>query len=379
MLGDMRIVSRKRSLIALLVVFALGALGYRPLTRYWRAAEFLSQLAGIGKRAPARAAPPEVVSEELTIPGSYGPIRARLYYRADQPRGPGLVVGHGVHYRGIDERRLVPFARALAQEGRVVLTPELAELADYRITASGVGVLRDAVEYLATRRDHVNEERIGLLGFSFAGGLALVASALPELHGRLSFVTSVGGHQDLSRVLHFLIRDEIATPGGLEHEKAHDYGLVVLVYDNLEHFVPPADLPALRTAVKYWLEENRARAWAAANARTTPEAERFWELLTSGQLQTLAPQLEALLASQADALSALSPSGHLQQIDAPVYLLHGAHDSVIPPSETEWGDRELASLPHAALVSPLIEHVEVNEQSGVRDELALLSFMARLF
>jgi hypothetical protein len=62
----------------------------------------------------------------------------------------------------------------------------------------------------------------------------------------------------------------------------------------------------------------------------------------------------------------------------PVYLLHGSSDSVIPPSETEWAGLELAGVPHRALVSPLIEHVEVNKSAGLVDELELVDFMAQI-
>jgi dienelactone hydrolase len=382
MLRAVASVSRRSRWFAGLFVLALCFFAFaRPLGRYARAADFLLALSHIGKKGDARANAdgPEVVAEDLTLELSAGRVRARLYYRADRPRGPGVVVAHGVHYQGIDEKRLVPFARALAREGLVVLTPELAELADYRITGSGVGIIEDSVSYLESRRDHVSADRVGLLGFSFAGGLALVAAARPELEGKLSFVTSVGGHQDLSRVLHFLIHDEITTPAGVVHEKAHEYGLVVLVYGNLEHFAPAPDLPVLRGAFKAWLEEDRARARTFASQCTTAEGKRLWGLLESGTLGTLGPELDRLLAAQRAELSALSPSGHLHEIDAPVYLLHGAHDSVIPPSETSFGDRELGSTPHAALVSPLLEHVEVNGAAGLGAELDLLAFMAHLF
>ncbi len=363
-----------------LVFSLLAGVVWRPLGRYWRAFEFLTTLAGLGKSGPPRAAVP-VTSEELTLAGSSGPIRARIYFRADRPRGPGVVVAHGVHYQGIDERRLVPFAQSLAREGLVVLTPELEELADYRITGQGILVIEDSVRYLASRRDHVEGTRVGLLGFSFAGGLALVAAGLPELRGKLSFVTSVGGHQDLARVLRFLIHDEISTPRGVLHEKAHEYGLVVLVHANVEHFVPTPDVPVLRAAFKSWLEEDRPRARALASECTTAEGERLWSLLEHGELQTLGPELDALLATQKNELSSLSPRGHLKEIDAPVYLLHGAHDAVIPPAETDFGALELENdgAPHAALVSPLLEHVEVNGSSGLNDQLDLLVFMSHLF
>ena len=353
-------------------------LGFALLGRRVRAARFLERLSQ--KPALAATAPvqPSVVTRDLTIDGEHGAIRARLYFRNDRPRGAGIVVAHGVHYRGIDEARLMPFARALAESGQVVLTPELAELADYRITPASVSVIRSSVAYLASDRVHVDGERVGLLGFSFAGGLALVAAQAPETASRLSFVTSVGGHHDLRRVLRFLIHDEIETPTGIVRSTANEYGLVVLIYGNLEHFVAATDLPTMRAGFKAWLQEDRPRARALASLRTTPEADELWQLLEAQRLQTLAPRLDALLASQQEQLSSLSAAGHLQRLGLPVYLLHGSHDSVIPPSETDSAGLELNAAEHEALVSPLIEHVEVAHAASYVDKLSLVSFMAHM-
>jgi hypothetical protein len=77
-------------------------------------------------------------------------------------------------------------------------------------------------------------------------------------------------------------------------------------------------------------------------------------------------------------LAALSPRGRLGAIGAPVYLVHGASDSVIPASETEWAGTELGSADHIALVSPLLEHVEVSKPASIGDKLALVRFIAQL-
>jgi pimeloyl-ACP methyl ester carboxylesterase len=77
-------------------------------------------------------------------------------------------------------------------------------------------------------------------------------------------------------------------------------------------------------------------------------------------------------------LAALSPRGHLGALGIPVYLLHGSHDSVIPPSETDWAALELGSRPHAALVTPLLEHVSVAGKAGFGEKLALVRFMAHM-
>lgn len=362
---------RRRVALAFAVLLTTVVL-FWLLRQHIRAAQFLEQLG----RAPAGAE--AVTTLDLTIPGKNGPFRARLYRPAGAGALPAVVVAHGVHYRGIDERRLVPFARALAATGLTVLTPELRDLADYRITSSGVDVMKDAVTYLAARHDLVSSDRVRLLGFSFAGGLALVAAEDEATRRHLSAVVSVGGHHDLRRVLHFLIHDEIETPSGILHRKAHEYGLVLLIYGNLEHFVPASDLGVMRDGFRAWLQEDRKRARDAAARCTTPEGERLWQLLEHGKLQTLAPDLDALLATQQAELAALSPAGHLKQLQLPVYLLHGSHDSVIPPEETSAADRELGDSAHDALVSPLLEHVEVTEHASLMDELRLIAFMTHI-
>jgi len=194
----------------LLTVLAFFA--FTPCLRRVRAAEILTSLAKPDTPSAARG----LVETDVTISGEQGPIRARIYQRAGV-RGPGIVVAHGVHYRSIDEKRLVRFSRELAATGAVVLTPELSELADYRITAQGIRVIDASVRWLSARDELVESPRVGLVGFSFAGGLALVAATKPEVQSRLGYVASIGGHHDLERVLGFLLHDEVASPTGVVH------------------------------------------------------------------------------------------------------------------------------------------------------------------
>jgi pimeloyl-ACP methyl ester carboxylesterase len=246
------------------------------------------------------------------------------------------------------------------------------------MTAAGVDVIGQAVRWLA-KSAHSSSRRVALLGFSFAGGLSLVAAADRAVSQSLSRVVSVGGHHDLARVLEFLMTDVIATPRGLRRANAHDYGLVILAYGELARFVEEPDLARLRIAFRAWLEEDRARARAAASRRVTEAGGRIFLLLERRRLRELAPTLRAALAERAHELAALSPRGSLGQIDVPVHLLHGAADNVIPPSETEWADLELGAAPHRTLISPLLDHVEISGRFALGAELALLDFLSELW
>ena len=370
---------RRRLLISTAIAAALAvALGWSPGRRYWRAGKMLTALSSARAAGPADAAQGALVEEDVTVTGAGGPFRARIYRLRDQPGGRGLIVGHGIHHEGMNERRMVPFARELARAGLVVMTPEMTDLADYRITHQGVSVIRDAAIYLGERRDLVGDPRVGILGFSFAGGLSLVAAAEPAMAGHVAYVVSVGGHHDLERVLRFLIRNQVETPSGLEHRQAHDYGLVVLLYGAVDRFAPEPDRAALRDALRASLHQDRPAATAAAARLTTDRGRQLWQLADTRKLQQLAPELEAIVGEQRAELASLSPRGRLAAIHAPVYLVHGADDAVIPASETSWAGAELGKADHIALVSPLIEHVEVSRTAGIGDKLALLRFIAQM-
>lgn len=368
---------RKRLAMALaLVAVTLTLVAWPAAERWVRAGELLTQLSS--KEPPAHSA--VLVETDIWLPANPSPIRARLYRLSEGGQGRGVVVAHGVHYQGIDERRLVPFARGLARSGLVVLTPELGDLMDYQITARGVDVIRASVRYLDGRQDLAIEDKVGLLGFSFAGGLSLVAAEDPATADQIAFVTSVGGHHDLTRVLEFLVSGHVATPEGIQQREPHEYGLVILAYQYIDRFVPEPDQDIMREALKAWLQEDRPRARALASQRTTAEADRLFSLIESKQLGQLAGEFRAIIDDHRAELDALSPRGRLARIHAPVYLLHGQGDSVIPPSETEWAARELKSAhsPHLALVTPLIEHVAVDHVDNFGDKVALVRFMAHL-
>src|SRR5262245_13673833 len=96
-----------RRRLAVAIVLAGFLLSYPALSRHYRAASLLMALSSEHGKGKSSSSGDELIEKDLTIDGRDGPIRARLYHRADQDAGQGLVIAHGVHYQGIDERRLV--------------------------------------------------------------------------------------------------------------------------------------------------------------------------------------------------------------------------------------------------------------------------------
>jgi pimeloyl-ACP methyl ester carboxylesterase len=301
---------------------------------------------------------------------------ARLYTPSNVTDPPGLVVVHGIHHLGIEEPRLVGFARTFAQSGVIVLTPELRDLADYRVTPNGIATIGEAAAELHHRLGHP----VGVLGLSFSGGLALMAAADPRYKNDIAFVVSVGGHDDMARVSHFLATGDTTRPDGSEVTLIpHEYGALVLAYAEVSRFFSPQDVPAASEAIRLWLYEQPGAA-RVEEAKLSPAGRAKFELLISKHRESLRDELLADVAASDVQMKAVSPHGKLAGIDCPVLLLHGTGDEVIPASESLWLATEIPPQHlRALLISPAITHVEVGGKPSLGDKLRLVHFMAQIF
>jgi pimeloyl-ACP methyl ester carboxylesterase len=205
-----------------------------------------------------------------------------------------------------------------------------------------------------------------------------MAAAKPPFSNEVSFVFSVGAHDDLLRVATFYATEADPLPNGdVERATPNNYGPWVLEYEHLEDFVPEADaaaiLPVLRARLyESWLLEKQLLADLTATQRAEYE-------------KLLDPKQEdaALFASNkkhAAGMAAVSPAGHLGGLRAPVYLLHGHGDTLIPFAEAEWLSQDLPrGTLKEMLISPLIAHVGTNtSKPSVWDEWRLLHLLAQV-
>jgi dienelactone hydrolase len=302
-----------------------------------------------------------------------GPVRGRLYIPVGVKNPPAMVVLHGVHHLGIEEPRLMNFSRALSTHGILVMTPEMADLADYHVEPTAIDVIGASARDLKSR---TGADSVAVLGLSFAGGLALVAAADPRYENDISIVASIGGHDSLPRVLRFYATNSIDRPDGSKLQmSAHEYGVLVVAYAHPQEFFSAQDTELAHDALREQLHDNMPQAQAIA-ARLSPAGRARMELLLAHKTDSLSADLIQGLARHTAEAESVSPAGKLAHIKADVYLAHGAGDNVIPPTELLWAEREVpANKLKIALVSPAISHVELGGEPTFADRWHLVHFM----
>ena len=312
--------------------------------------------------------------EDVTIDTKDGPVPGRLYLPSGVTKPRGIVVLPGIHHLGIYDPRFVNFSRALAASGFAVLTPVLASLADYHVDAASIPTIGASPAWLERR---LGTGPVTVIALSFSGGLALLAACDPQYAPHMRALVLFGGYENLERVARFLATGQEEFPDGrIVPAPAHDYGASVFVYAHLPQFFAAQDIPAAHEALKYWLweEPENAQPWLD---KLSPPARQLLDALMSRRIDLVRPQLLAAIHADAAELASLSPDGQIAQLRIPVFILHGATDTVIPPAESLWLEKEVPRRDvRAVLITPAFTHVDLQHKASWADQLRLVDFIA---
>ena len=393
---------RVRRLLALLLVLA-ALLGAASIARpYIHGVSFVVRAAEM-QGTPRRIADLDTtrVSErEISIPTRRGAMRARLYEPAGSHRRAAVLTS-GLHASGIDEPRLVRLAQQIAASHIAVVTPDIPELSRFEIAPAITDAIEDAAGWLASDATLAPDHTAALMGISFSGGLSIIAAGRPSLANRVAYVFSLGGHDDLARVLRYLCTGQEPRPvptvrlGSSAADTTfvlppHDYGVAVILLSLADRLVPPAQVQRLREGVRQYLWASaldggvdKARAPAEFDkvrqfARTLPEpSATLMRYVLERDVVHLGARLLPLIGSNGSA-EALSVSKSPKP-SAPVFLLHGLEDNVVPAVESEYLAEDLRGhAPVRLLLSGLISHAEADRPMHAGDVLQLSGFWGDL-
>ena len=338
---------------------------------------------------------------DLAVETRRGPVPARLY-RPDRAFTRTVVLVPGVHRDGIDEARLVALARDITESGMAVVTVAAPDLQRFRITPEVTDVIEDAIRWTSGRPDLAPDGRVGVVGISFSGGLSVVAAGRAPVRDRVAFLLSFGGHGDLWRVLHYLTTSAVVgdlptaqrsgVVVGADEVRVtppHDYGLAVVLLTVAAELVPDGQVAPLSATIdRFLLASSLAMVDEAAAAREFAGAREDGEGLPEPARTLMrhvndraVDALGARLAPVVDglrnhpAMPALSAERAPTPPAAPVFLLHGADDNVIPSAETVLLGAYLnGKAPVRGLLSSLITHAEMNRAPTASDVWRLASF-----
>jgi acetyl esterase/lipase len=396
----------RRSRAALVLVFVAGLLTFVALP-YLDALTFIIRAADL-QGTPATVAQWRASAftrdAEFTLPTRGGAIPARFFRPARQTRRT-LVLIPGVHRDGINESRLVGLAEDLAGTGYAVLTVAAPDLQKFKITPAVTDTIEDAVRWTSEQPQYRTDGKIGVVGISFSGGLSIVAAGRESIRDRVAFVMSFGGHGDLARAMHYLTTGEVlgdlqkakqsSAVMGADHvgvHPPHDYGLAVTLLNLADRVVPAEQVAPLSKGIDGFLLASSLAVTDPAKAIPVfEEMKKYQETLAEPSRTYMqyvndraVDKLGPILSPVADALRdhpsmpAMSPE-RATPPTAPIFLLHGVDDNVIPSVETVLLAEHFKGKARVhGLLSGLITHAEVNRTATSTEVWRLAGFWRSL-
>ncbi len=296
--------------------------------RLFEAGELLH---GLGSGRPD----PDLVDRRLEAFSVAGRNReADLYLPTRREARAGLVLVPGVAPRGRRDPRLVAFAERLALARFAVFVPEIANLRALKVSAADAAPIADTLAYAAAS-DHTSGQA-GLIAISYAVGPAVVAALRPETGGRVAFFVSIGGYFDAQAVVTFFTTGGYRGPGDTEwrYREPNAYGKWVFVHSNADRLEDADDRALLAEMAERKLADPEAPVDDIV-ARLGPEGRSVYALLANHDPARVPHLIAGLPVAIRRELQALDLSRRdLSSLDAPVYLVHGRDDAIIPYTES---------------------------------------------
>ena len=289
---------------------------------------FVSQVLDLGVK-PQTWFTDEPLRHEVHYQSSDGSTVADVYRPPDGKPRAAVVLFLGANAAGRDDPDVVNLGIALARAGYVTMfhwSPTMALRAN--IEPAETGNLVWAFQYLS-EREYVDPERAGLGGFCVGASFALVAAADPRIRDDVYFVNAFGPYFNAETLLLQVASRSVLYDGARTPWEPDSLTMRVLANELIETLDDPSDVDALTR--RYM--NNQALNPEEVNA-LSPQARTVAALLDGTTSEKAALLYSELPPDFRRDLVSISPSSHVDNIDAKLLVMHDRNDRLVPAAES---------------------------------------------
>lgn len=301
-----------------------------------------------------------------TVSSSAGTVFLDVYAPVtSSPPVPGSRTGILVIPGIGDERnepQVINFSETLARAGMVVMDMTTPALVDFRMdTGDKEAVIQafHALQHWPT----VGIDRVGMFGISAGGGLVCLAAADQRIRAQVAFVALLGSYFDTNTLLETFGRRALDIDGKMQPWHPVPVPLQALA-GTIAPYLPAADALALKNAFE---QEAGGSLTPRQIAALAPQSAAVYHLLAGDQPTRVSANMAALSSPVKALLRGLSPSSVVNQIGAPVYLMHDRTDQDVPVTESRAFAAALARIHHPYDFAEfgIFQHADVRSGLGV--------------
>lgn len=254
---------------------------------------------------------------------------AAQVYRPAGPSCGGLVLVHGLSRHGQAHPFFERLGRALARAGFMVTAPDLPHLRAFQLADSDVTRVVQEVKALA----RLTRGPLGILGFSFGAGPALLAALDAEVRDRLALVGSFGGYWDLRDVIVFSTTGWFEEDGRWRRARQEEYNRWKLLAAMTPYLPDGEGRRRLTRIVDLKLANPRAEVGEEA-AGLGGDGRALLALVENSERDRAPALIDSLPPAVKERLRRFSPATWIGGVRARLLIAHGSADDSIPYTES---------------------------------------------
>ena len=347
----------------------------------------------LGPWTKSDAMPSGIHRGSIEVMGQEGALEAWVY----SPNGPvrgGVLLVPGLHFRGPEDPRFDRFSRVLADAGYLVVAPFLPSYRELMVAPEVLVDINAAFDALLAHPALPKGTKPGVFSISFG---SMPALRLAAMRGEeIERVVVFGGFANFEETIHFALHGK----DGRVNDPLNAAVVLTNVLPYLseaEGVQDDADRRLLRDAWMAFCRATWGRAEMKRDGAHAREAQRLVSSLPARLHDVYLRGCRAQEGVERVALDAIAraqggfdwidPRAHFASVRAPVTLVHGVDDDVIP-YEQSLALRD-ALQPHTAaelFLTGLYSHTQAESRARGLKEIAselramrgILSAMARL-
>jgi hypothetical protein len=234
--------------------------------------------------------------------------------------------------------------------------------------------------YLEGRSD-THADRIGLFGFSYAGGLSVLAAADPRIAGKVRFCFLLGGYYDLQNVIIYMTTGMYESEGDWNYLEPRNSGRWAFLLNSSDLIEEESDRRLLERLARRKLDDAE-RGVADIVEQLGTEGEWVYQLMVNDDPERARELIDGLSPRVREYIDTLTLAGRIDDLEAKLIIGHGRDDDLIPFTESIMLARSVPTdVPVHVEILDSFHHVDLKLErgEGIRELLASLAEIGRLY
>jgi len=298
-------------------------------------------------------------------------------FKSSKPLGRSIILYPGASPLAEEHPSMLFLASTLADIGFNVYIPRIPLLKKLDISENNVKWFDNAYQQLSLM-DEIKDTKISCIGVSYGGAILLKSSLSGYMkehkpHCLFTYATIY----DIPTSIDFLMTGKLNIKGKEVQIQPHEWGLVVGFHNFLSKVDIGYDTQDIQRVLAIRVKDEKEESFLEAEKLNGNSKTLALDILNGNVSEEVKRIIDIIQKEQIHLLDGISPKHWCRDVDAKVFIMHGANDNMVPYTQSTKLSSEISDS--ELFISYLYEHNEIAPKRSVSHKLRELSRLVSFF